>query len=289
MFHEKTKNIQLNTFKIELPNVTSVEIDKFLSKNNIKFSDINYKFLKITKGMQTCVNNIANFNCSFTHLSREIKIHFSKFHHLFLYSAFSILNFTPFRLNLLLELTNVLIDYEEFYNSLLFSLFLLKKYNLTLNYVSISNFVEMLKFRRLLDEKEFISIIDFISSPFSTNNFIAFSNKPPVKWMSVSRFNNKKCKNANDTEEEEDDEEEEEEEAPDSSSDDNDENLEDFYSSDENLIEEEEEEESCKEEEEISIKIIYKNKLEQILDEITRLKKDSKETVIQMKLKNTRV
>lgn len=188
MWKEETKNIQPDSYEIKLPDVTSVEIKNFFSKYKIIYSDINYHFFQITEGMQNCVSSIVNIKCSFNYLAQQTRIHFSQFPHFFLYSAFHIVKFILFRFNLVMNLLAMFVDDDAFFNSLLFSLFLLKKFNNSLNFVSIASFIEMLRYRHLLDENGFNTIIDFISSDFATDKYKAFANKPPSKWMSVARF-----------------------------------------------------------------------------------------------------
>lgn len=150
--------------------------DKYCFIENDDFSDpfiLNLneldKSVKMTKSMKTVIENIKNFSCTHKNLIRQAQLHFSNKICIFLYECLKILISVMFRTKIIIELIEVLLGGNEIYPYLFNSLYLIKNEYGTVNFVGITNFIELLMMRNLINSEYYDNIIDTFFT-FSVND-----------------------------------------------------------------------------------------------------------------------
>lgn len=195
-----------------IPHLSLDEIAQSFFGYGVSCPDRLYSLDKLTNEMINIINNIRNFSCSFKNLFRQVKIYFSKFISVFLYKCYDIIMTTPYRLQIILELTKTLIYRQDLLPHLFHSLVLLKKKLSVIDNIPICMFIESLKINELLSINDYEKVLKFISTDLINNKCASFLLRPPIQHREYFDINEALRKKRFAAEENHINEEEEEEE-----------------------------------------------------------------------------
>lgn len=161
-------------------------------------------------GIIKTITSLKNFSTTYQNIFRQVNIYFSKHVHIFLFHSIKIICEVPFRLDIIAELTEMLLMGDDILPYLFWAILLtLYKYKCAYN-VQLGMFLEFLKLKGLLSEFSYSKILPLFYNAIINENCVKYLLRPKSNWRNVN--DRTKVKDEEDEEEEEEEEAEEEEE-----------------------------------------------------------------------------
>lgn len=147
----------------EIPEIPFEEVCSLFSRYQIELTNINFDIKILTSEMIRVIDNIRLFSCSHLNIFKQTINYFSGFVSIFIYESLHIIQTTPFRLQLILDLIQKLLCGKRLLPELFYALILYKKKMTFIDSIPINNFIEVLKINNMINSNEYVKIVDFLS------------------------------------------------------------------------------------------------------------------------------